>query len=134
MKGSKYKILPGILTVVLLLLAIGAELMYLGNFEYKYRTRRFNRVLREKEKILQDCINGMKPILAGGESHSSISESNLYAIAEQNNIDVLEYLDNKLLYWSGNDFDVPSVLNDSLYSSNLVFIQNGWFMPKTIQA
>jgi len=133
MKEGRYKIFPPVMTIILFLLAVGAEVLYLGDFEYKYRTNRFNRILREKEKILGECINGMKPILAGGESHGSQSESNLYAVAEQNNIDILEYLDNKLLYWSGNDYDVPVVLNDSLYSTNLVFIQNGWFLPKSVR-
>ena len=134
MKEDRFKLLSPVLTVVLFLLAVGAEIVYLGDFEYKFRTERFNRILREKENILGECINGMKPILARGESHGSQSESNLYAVAEQNDIDILEYLDNKLLYWSGNDYDVPAVLNDSLYSSNLVFIQNGWFLPKSVRA
>jgi succinate dehydrogenase flavin-adding protein (antitoxin of CptAB toxin-antitoxin module) len=116
MKEDRFKLLSPILTIVLFLLAVGAEMVYLGDFEYKYRTDRFNRILKEKEKILGDCINGMKPILARGESHGSQSESNLYAVAEQNYIDILEYLDNKLFYWSGNDYDVPLILNDSLYS------------------
>ncbi|MFZ0282398.1 MAG: HAMP domain-containing sensor histidine kinase [Bacteroidales bacterium] len=131
---SKFKIIPLFLTVVLTLLAIGAESVYLGDFEFRYRTRKFSRILREKEKIMDSCIYGMKPILAKGESHGSLSESDLFSIAEKNRITILEYFGNKLTYWSDNDFDVPLYLNDSLFTSPLVFIQNGWFLTETVQA
>jgi len=119
---------------MLILLAIGAESVYLGDFEFRYRTRKFNRILREKEKIMDECINGMKPILAKGESHGSLSEANLFSIAEQNRITILEYFGNKLTYWSDNDFDVPLFYNDTLFTSPLIFIQNGWFLTETVQA
>ena len=78
-----------------------------------------------KEKILEDCLNGMKPILARGDHHGSISENNLFSIAEQNKITILEYLDNKLFYWSDNGFDVPLFLDDSLYTQAI------WFFCRT---
>ena len=28
----------------------------------------------------------------------------------------------------------PQFINDSIFSRNIVFFQNGWFLPKTIQA
>ena len=31
-------------------MAVGAELLYFSDFEYKFRTRMFNRTLAEKEK------------------------------------------------------------------------------------
>jgi hypothetical protein len=57
-----------------------------------------------------------------------------FSVAEKNKISILEYLDNKLVYWSDNEFDVPPVYIDSLYNKPLVFLQNGWFLTKTIQA
>jgi hypothetical protein len=72
MKKARFKFIPLWLTVVLILLSIGAESVYLGDFEFRYRTRKFNRILKEKERIMDECINGMKPILAKGESHGSL--------------------------------------------------------------
>ncbi len=71
----------------------------------------FNKTLIAKETIMEDCLDSMKPILANVESSwFDQSENNLFSIAEQNKISILEYLDNKLVYWSDNEFDVPSLL------------------------
>lgn len=71
MKEGKLKITPFVLAVFLILLAMAAELVYMGDFEYRFRTRRFNRILKEKEKIMEQCLEGMKPILASGVPHGT---------------------------------------------------------------
>ena len=134
MRGTRYRIFLVILTVVLILIALAAESVYFSDFEYRFRTRMFNKILGAKEKIMEDCLNDMKPVLASEDHHGSISENNLFSIAEQNKITILEYIDNKLVYWSDNGFDVPQFLDDSLYGKPLVFLQNGWFLTKTVQA
>ena len=35
---------------------MAAELVYLGDFEYRYRTKRFNRILKEKEQIMEHAL------------------------------------------------------------------------------
>ncbi|MCX6325352.1 MAG: HAMP domain-containing sensor histidine kinase [Bacteroidia bacterium] len=134
MRGNHYRIFLVILTVMLILMAIAAESVYFSDFEYRFRTKMFNKTLAAKEKIMEDCLNAMKPILAREDHHGSISENNLFSVAEQNKITILEYIDNKLVYWSDNGFDVPPFLVDSLYGKPLVFLQNGWFITKTVQA
>jgi two-component system nitrogen regulation sensor histidine kinase NtrY len=134
MTGNRYRIFLIILTVVMVLMALSAESLFFSDFEYRFRTRIFNKTLSAKEKILEDCLNAMKPILASKDHHGSVSENNLFTIAEKNEITILEYFDNKLVYWSDNGFDVPPALNDSLYAKPLIFLQNGWFLPKTVQA
>ena len=94
----------------------------------------FNKALSSKEKLLEDCLDGMKPILAKEDHHGSVMENNLFSIADQNKITILEYFDNKLTYWSDNGFDVSRSLADTLYNKPLVFLQNGWFLTRTIQA
>jgi hypothetical protein len=134
MKGKHYRIFLVILSLVVILMALAAESVYFSDFEYRFRTRMFNKTLGVKEKIMEDCLNAMKPILASKDHHGSISENNLFSVAEQNKITILEYLDNKLAYWSDNGFDVPLFLYDSLYNKPLVFLQNGWFLTKTVQS
>jgi signal transduction histidine kinase len=80
------------------------------------------------------CLNGMMPILARGESHGSVSEKNIFSLAEQNGITLLEYIGNRLAYWSNTDFDVPRTMVDSIYTKPLIFMQNGWFISKYIRA
>ena len=134
MRARRYPILLSILTVVLIILALAAESVYFSDFEYRFRTKMFNKILVAKETIMEDCLNAMKPILAKENHHGSVLENNVYSTAEQNHISLLEYLDNRLNYWSDNDFDVPRVLNDSVFNKPLVFLQNGWFLTKTVQA
>src|SRR5665811_212753 len=134
MRGKHYRIFLAILTVVFIILAYTTESVYFSDFEYRFRTKMFNKTLAEKEIIMEDCLNAMKPILAMENHHGSITENNLFSIAEKNRISILEYLDNKLAYSSDNEFDVPVAYIDSLYSKPLVFLQNGWFLTKTIQA
>lgn len=134
MKGVRFHWLLTGITLVLVLLALAAESVYFSDFEYRFRTRRFNKILNSKEKILDDCLNGMKPILAEEDPHGSVPESNLFSLAENNNITILEYLDDKLFHWSDNGFNVPSFLADSLLSNKLVYLQNGWFLTKSVTA
>lgn len=134
MKEKRYRLLLVLSTVTVILLALATESLYFSDFEYNFRTRRFNKILGEKEQILEDCLNNMKPILARGEPHGSLSESNLFSVAEPNQITILEYLDNKLILWSDNGFDVPSIQDDSLFTQPLIFLQNGWFLSRTVEA
>ena len=134
MYGIRNLILFLIVTLILVLLSIVSEKHYLSDSEYHFRTRSFNKIIAEKEAVMESCLNDMKPVLANDDHHGSLSENNIFQKAEENNITILEYIDNKLIYWSDNEFDVPLVLEDTLYNKPLVFLQNGWFLTKTIQA
>jgi len=135
MRPGKIKTTPLMLSMFFALLAIAAELVYSGNFEYRFRTKRFNRILHEKEKVMEQCLLGMQPVLARGEAHhGSVVENDLFAVAEKNRITLLEYMGRKLIYWSDTDFDVPEVLPDSLYTNPFVFVENGWFLAKSAEA
>ncbi len=134
MKEPRLKYSLIILTAVMIIISIAVESVYFSDFEYWLRTKRFNKILREKEKVMDECLNGMEPILARGESHGSTAEKRLFSLAEKNRITLLEYIGNKLIYWSDNDFDVPGFLPDSSFSRPLIFVQNGWFLTRTIQA
>lgn len=123
-----------ILAAIFIAMSIVAESLYFSDFEYHFRTAMFNKKLAAKEKIMDDCLNNMKPILANAIHHGSSSEVDLFSLAEENKITVLEYIDNKLIYWSDNDFDVPRIFDDSLYSKPLIFMQNGWFLTEHIKA
>jgi two-component system, NtrC family, nitrogen regulation sensor histidine kinase NtrY len=134
MNGLRKILIPLLVTIVLVSLAIVSEKLYFTDFEYHFRTKVFNRVLAEKVAFMDQCLEDMKPILAEDDHHGSVSENNIFRIAEENNITLLEFLDEKLIFWSDNGFDVPYYLIDSLYSRPLIFLQNGWFLTKTIQA
>jgi two-component system, NtrC family, nitrogen regulation sensor histidine kinase NtrY len=134
MNTRHYPIFLSILTVVLILLALVAESVYFSDFEYRFRTKMFNKTVVAEETILDNCLNSMKPILAKVNHHGSETEKNLFSLAEQNNISIIEYIDNKLVYWSDNEFDVPTAFADSLATKPLVFLENGWFLTKTVQA
>jgi len=121
-------------TIVLLLISLASESLYFSNFEYRFRTDRFNKTLWQNEQILEECLDGMRPILAKEDHHGSMPENTLFAVAEENNITILEYLDNKLTFWSNNGFNVPVFLKDTTFNKKLVFLQNGWFLTRTIKA
>ena len=89
MKEKRYGLILVLSAVVVILLAMAAESLYFSDFEYNFRTRRFNKILVEKEKILEDCVNNMKPILARGEPHGSSFETSLFSIAAKNDITIL---------------------------------------------
>lgn len=134
MKERKVRITLGIAAIMVLVLALIADSFCFSDFEYSLMTARFNRVLHEKERIMEECLLGMEPLLASGGDHMSASESNVYALAEENNITILEYIDGKLIYYSDNSFEVPSFLDDTLFTRPFIFMQNGWFVPRTLRA
>jgi hypothetical protein len=57
---------------VLILFALAAESVYFSDFEYRFRTRMFNKTLIAKETIMEECLNNMKPVLANENHHGSI--------------------------------------------------------------
>lgn len=130
MKSKQYRIYLLISTVALLLLAIGSEILYFSDFEYKLRTRRFNKILAEKETIFDNSLNSLKLSLDSGENISQVVQENPFSVIE-NQGTILFYFDKKLVHWSDNSFDVPRTWDDSLFSRPLVFIQNGWFLTKS---
>ena len=134
MKPYRYPILLSILIIVLVLLALAAESVYFSDSEYHLRTKMFNKTLAMKETVMEECLNEIKPVLANINHTGSISETDLFSKAEKNKISLLEYVDNKLIYWSDNEFDVPSDYIDTLFNKPLIFLQNGWFLTKSIQA
>ncbi|MGC1391397.1 MAG: HAMP domain-containing sensor histidine kinase [Bacteroidales bacterium] len=134
MRANHYPIFLSILAVVLIILALVTEKVYFSDFEYRFRTKMLNKTLIAKETNMEDCLNAMKPIIAWKTQNDTVRQNDLFTIAEKNRISILEYLDNKLVFWSDNEFDVPSVYIDSLYNKPLVFLQNGWFLTKTIQS
>ncbi|MDX9725717.1 MAG: HAMP domain-containing sensor histidine kinase [Bacteroidales bacterium] len=134
MNTINLKITPLIITIVLVLLAFVAESLFLGDFVFQHRTARFNRILKEKEKIMETCVQGMSSLLAHGGNGEEVPESELFSLAEENGITILEYMGGKLAYWSDTDFDVPGVIPDTLFNGPLVFMQNGWFLVKSVEA
>ena len=134
MKGTRRLIILTIITAILLLMAMAAESLYFSDQEYKFRTRRFNKILAEKEKIAEECLHELKLILANEEPNEPVVENNIFRIAEMNEITILEYIDKKLIHWSDNGFYVPEVLDDSLFARPIIFLQNGWFIPKAVEA
>ena len=105
-------------TLIMAVLAIITEKLYFSDYEYHFKTRYFNKILAGKEAIMESVLLG-----SGAEK-----------IAQKNNITILEYFNDKLVYWSDNTFDVPQHFNDTLFNKPLVFIQNGWFLPKTVRS
>jgi signal transduction histidine kinase len=83
---------------------------------------------------MKDCLKMLEPVIAAGDHHGSDSENNIFSIASENEITILEYLDNKLIWWSDNAFDVPLELNDTTYTKPFIFLQNGWFLTESIKA
>jgi two-component system nitrogen regulation sensor histidine kinase NtrY len=132
MRSIRYSFILSILTVVFIVLALVAESVYFSDFEYRYRTEKFNKKIIEKETILDGCLKSLKPILANVSHTGTVAPDN--SKTEENHITILEYVDNKLVYWSDNEFDVPPVYIDSLFNKNVVFLQNGWFLTKSIQS
>src|SRR3990172_11107501 len=106
MNGLRNLILFLILTLIFVSVSLVSEKFYFSDSEYHFRTRAFNRIIAEKEMIMETCLNDMKPVLANEDHHGSLSENNIFLKADENNITILEYIDNKLIYWSDNEFDV----------------------------
>jgi hypothetical protein len=50
MKENRFRLIPVIMTAALILLAFASEVVYLGDFELRFRTRKFNRVLRKRRR------------------------------------------------------------------------------------
>lgn len=123
-----------ILTIILAIAAVTAEFLYFSDFEYHLMTRRFNRKLSEKEKIMKDCLDRLQLTLSPGQLHGSVSKKNIFNVANKNGITILEYFDKTLVHWSDNDFDVPEIPDDSLFRKPVIYMQNGWFLPERRKA
>jgi signal transduction histidine kinase len=134
MTGKRYISFLAVVTVVLMAMALASELLYFSELDYKLRTRRFNKILAEKEKITEECLESLKIFMEHSEAQGSMSKEKIFRLAEQEGITILEYFNSSnLVYWSDNSFDVPKVIDSNLFDKPFVFIQNGWFLTKTVQ-
>ncbi len=119
---------------ILIVLANAAEWLYFSDFEYRFLTRKFNKILHEKEQTMEDLLTSMKPFLAREDHHGTAPETNIFSVAEKNKITILEFLDDRLIDWSDNNFDVPQIFIDSVYHKPFLFMQNGWFLTSSTEA
>ena len=128
-------ILLFVVTLILAVLAIITEKLYFSDYEYHLRTRYFNKILAEKERIMESCLSNMEMLLSNvaHHDHGSDTEKSIFKNAEKHSIVILEYFDDRLVYWSDDNFDVPLHFSDTLYNKPLVFFQNGWFLSKTVK-
>jgi two-component system, NtrC family, nitrogen regulation sensor histidine kinase NtrY len=133
MKGKKFPAVLAALTAVFILASVIAGLVYSGDLEYRHRTKKFNRILAEREKLTEDCLNELRTRFESGIDTGSVFRSDLFLVAGEEGITFLDYLDNKLVYWSDNSFDIPVVYYDTLFAKKLLFIHNGWFITKSLQ-
>ena len=131
-KSISGRILIGSALALLLALAVVAEKVYFSDFEYKFRTRRFNRIIAEKEKITGYCLTSLKTLLDKGEEIADVSKGELFDVIESEGITILYYLDGMLGHWSDNSFSIPESYNDTLFNKPVVFIHNGWFLTQSI--
>jgi len=135
MKEKRRRLVLVIIAVALGLAAIVTQSVFRSNAENSFWTRRFNKILHEKERIMEYCLNDLKLIMGRGEPRGSVRENKIFTIAAENEITILQYIDRKLIHWSDNKFDVPVLLqDDSLFSRPVIFLQNGWFLPQTIES
>jgi signal transduction histidine kinase len=131
---KRYRSFLAVVTIILMIIAQASELLYFSDLDYKLRTRRFNKILAEKEKITEECLESLKKFMEHSEAHGSMSKDKVFRLAGQEGITILEYFNSSnLVYWSDNSFDVPKVIDSNLFDKPFVFIQNGWFLTKTIQ-
>lgn len=133
MINKRYRLFLAVITIIVITVAIISELIYFSDFDFNIRTRRFNKILAEKERIMEQCLSGLKVFLEHAETHSEFSQDNIFRLAGQEGITILEYFDGNLVHWSDNSFDVPRIIDNDLFDKPLVFIQNGWFLTKTFQ-
>ena len=135
MKEKRRRLVLVIMAVALGLASVLTQSVFRSNTENSIWTRRVNKILLEKERIMEYCLNDLKLIMGKGEPRGSVRENKIFTIASENEITILQYIDRKLIHWSDNKFDVPVLLqDDSLFSRPFIFLQNGWFLPQTIES
>ncbi len=81
MKEKRSGLILLFITIIMILLALAAESVYFSDFEYHFRTGRFNKILSEKEKLMEGCLNSLQLILDKGENLGSITERNIFSLA-----------------------------------------------------
>lgn len=134
LKRRKKILITAALLVASALMASVSGILYKGNFEYKFRTKRFNRILERKERVTAECLTDLKEILEKGENADPESGTKLFTLISKEGVTILEYLDRKLVYWSDNSFEVPVIYNDTVFSKQFIFIHNGWFLVRRIMS
>ena len=132
MKENKKIFILSAILIFLIIAGFFAESVYYGNYEYRLRTRRFNRILRAKEKVMDQCIEEMKNASDSIESLNNAYIGSVSRLAGKNQITLLVYENDRLSFWSDNGFDVPEVWDERIFEQNPGYIQNGWFLIRQV--
>ncbi|NSW94751.1 MAG: HAMP domain-containing histidine kinase [Bacteroidales bacterium] len=129
--NRKIFILPAVL-ILLVIAGFLSESLYNGTYEYRLRTGRFNRMIKAREKVMYDCIEGIKEEYKTGGRADKSSIYRISRLAQRNNITLLAYVNDTLDYWSDNGLDVPETWDERTFAENPGYISNGWFLVRQV--
>lgn len=118
-----------IATLLVAVLAVISDYVYFSNLEWKYRARRLDRQLIEKETKSAKLLDDLEKRLAGGADPAVMFHETAARNALAEGIVLLIYKDNNIAYWSDNSIAFPLVAEASFETHKPVFLSNGWFIP-----
>jgi signal transduction histidine kinase len=111
------------------ILAIVSDYAYLGDTEWRYRTRHIDRQLVQKEVTAATLLEDIEKDLVRSEDPVTLFRNNTGRPALDDGILVLVYKNDRIIYWSDNSIRFPAEYESRFETHNPVFISNGWFIP-----
>ncbi len=121
-----------------LYLLIGVALFTGGQWTENYIIRggndsslikRFEKIFNKKEKFLDEILDR---VVRDENTDKQIFTQEEIAKLNKENIAVLAYHDDSLVFWSDNSFKIPE--KGFKIEQSVVSLQNGWYFVKTVKA
>ncbi|MBO7522376.1 MAG: HAMP domain-containing histidine kinase [Bacteroidales bacterium] len=118
------------LTLLFLMIAGISGYFDIGERGRASRVKKLQKKVVVYENKTAECAKDIASKLQNGTLEWSDFGSKQINSLSKKNISVFVYdVDDQLMYWSDNSFDIPTTYDGSFFNQPIVFIQNGWFIP-----
>jgi len=126
---KKRKILIfGISTIVIIIFCLGLEKLFISNnFNFEKKTEKFERVLNEKIKIVDDIFTEANEIIKVKKIKGLFADKNFSKKTETQNITLLIFQTDTLKYWSNNNVSFDEIFSSNFDEDKIIFLKNGWY-------
>ena len=132
-RGKHNLLIPLVLALFFLLIALLFNYLYLSPGNSAFLTKRFQKTLTQKEKIVEKTFSDIKSELDTSDAKSLFNNKHYFNLYNDYGVLIFIFKDDTLEFWSDNSVSVADDYNSNNFRNGIMHLSNGWFVIKEIR-